>query len=143
MVVGTKQFEEGKEKSLQIVAKAESNEEEAFNILDKYKEKLDILEVEKNEDFYEYEESIKKANAIYYLIYSSNRDIKITKMKEINLRVDDMRNKLYQSKLSEQTLSDELETSERTNIDLLKRKEANAKERSLIQEKLTEVADIP
>lgn len=60
-VIGTKKYNESKEKSLKILSKTDVNEENAFKILEQYREKLNELRYDKD-DFDNYEKEIKKAN---------------------------------------------------------------------------------
>lgn len=60
-VIGTKRFNESKEKTLKILSKTDTNEENAFKILEQYREKLNELKFDR-EDFQNYEKEIRKAN---------------------------------------------------------------------------------
>lgn len=60
-VIGTKKYNESKEKSLKILSKTDTNEENAFKILEQYREKLNELKFDKD-DFDSYEKEIKRAN---------------------------------------------------------------------------------
>lgn len=60
-IIGTKQFEDKKQESLDLVDSIGIDEKKALELLEEFKEKLTEIEIDK-EDFVKYEDNLKAGN---------------------------------------------------------------------------------
>lgn len=122
--------------------KTESDEKKAFQILDSFKQKLDQLEVD-NEDFEEYENRFKQANAIYHTIYTRNMEKRQGKVEKLDREIAKLRDTLFNKKSKEVKITASYDKIETSNLHILKQREAFLKEKNNLEQELEGLSTLP
>lgn len=87
-VVGSNLYEERKAESLGMMEGVSLDEKKAVELLEEFREKLNELEVDK-EDFEKYEQNLKEGNKVYHTLYNRKIENKTKKRKEIEKAIEE------------------------------------------------------
>lgn len=109
-VVGTNQYEERRAESLGMMETVDLDEKKATDLLEDFREKLNELEVGKD-DYEKYEENLKAGNKIYYTLYSRKVESKTKKRKDAEKNIDTMQSSVLNLREKEQKAEETVATS--------------------------------